>query len=292
MDFKKMPSLFSVSIKGVTYHFFEFASEIRSENISRQEPHKHFFIEFHYMYEGVEQIELCKEKQKITLNANELGIVPQGCYHRIENDTAMSRFCFLLSLEFDKNVSISDYEEQKRVHNIIKSLRRLLVVRSKTLTEFMHRYREWCMVEGDFAEEKKGALLLAVLFEVFDNVKNNDETSCAINPWDEHSAALWQKWTMEKHFTSEFASNVGISGLAQNLYLSERHTRTLVKECFGKDYKDIIIEQRMELAKLLIGDSELTLEEIAAKTGYRSYSGFYLAYLRYWGVAPGTERVQ
>jgi len=88
-----------------------------------------------------------------------------------------------------------------------------------------------------------------------------------------------------------FRDPEGLAGLAAQLYLSERQTRNLVKKYYGQDYKTLIIKQRMEFADMLLEDETRSLEEIAEEVGYRSYSGFYQAYTKYFGISPSEKRV-
>ena len=74
------------------------------------------------------------------------------------------------------------------------------------------------------------------------------------------------------------------------LYLSERQTRNLIQKEFGADYKQLIIQERMKIADILLRKTAQTLEQIAQQVGYQSYSGFYLAYTRYYGISPEAAR--
>ena len=69
------------------------------------------------------------------------------------------------------------------------------------------------------------------------------------------------------------------------MFLSERQTHTLIKRYFGDSYKNIIINQQMELADILLRDTELSLAEISQRLGYNSYSGFYNAFKKYFSVS-------
>ena len=54
----------------------------------------------------------------------------------------------------------------------------------------------------------------------------------------------------------------------------------------GDDFKSLIIKQRIDLANVLMENSELPLEEIAERVGYNSYSSFYTAYVKHMGFSP------
>ncbi len=290
MELSRSPVFFAASLGGVTYQLRTYMKGIKEEKRLYQRHHQHFFIEFHYIYEGEEHIRLPREGRDIVLRAGELGIVPQGVYHGVKNDEPMTRFCFHLGVEYDDSKAEAVCAEQYRVHRLMKSIRRFLTIRDKAIGRMMGVFRAWEDPSGGAISSRRGALLLAVLFEIFRQLEESEQLLPLAEPQEKDSVALRQKWLMEEYFVDHFADGEGLAGLAGRLYLSERRTRTLVKEYFGRDYKEIVVAQRMELAEILLRDSELPLEEIAAEVGYRSYSGFYLAYLRYWGRAPGEAR--
>jgi len=80
-------------------------------------------------------------------------------------------------------------------------------------------------------------------------------------------------------FLSEnFAKQITISDLAATLCISSKQTERLVKQYTGNTFREEIIRLRMEAAEHLITSTNLTLNEIAEKVGYQSYSGFWKAY--------------
>ena len=79
-------------------------------------------------------------------------------------------------------------------------------------------------------------------------------------------------------FSENFAKQVTITKLANILCISSKQTERLVKKYTGNTFREEIVRLRMEAAEHLIFSSTLTLNEIAEKVGYQSYSGFWKAY--------------
>jgi two-component system response regulator YesN len=131
----------------------------------------------------------------------------------------------------------------------------------------------------------EGVILLDAVLEVFRSLYNTKKTT--------HKRQLnkqQQKWLIEEYISNFFHFSDGLSGLASQLYLSERQTRRIVKQFFGEEYKTLIIKQRMETAQILLKTSNLSLDQIAEKVGYKSYSGFHMAFVKAFGVTPGDYR--
>ena len=101
-----------------------------------------------------------------------------------------------------------------------------------------------------------------------------------------------RKWIIENFIARNRNTSYTIDELANELYLSNRQTRTVVKKIMGDDFKNLMIKQRIDLANVLMENSDLTLEEIAAQVGYNSYSRFYTAYVKHMGYSPNKYKNQ
>ena len=137
------------------------------------------------------------------------------------------------------------------------------------------------------AQTREGVILLDVVLDVLRRLSAGKSVPLAQNQTKQR-----QKWLIEEHIFTRYHAPEGLEGLAQKLYLSPRQTRKLVKSFYGEDYKTLIIRQRMEMAQMFLESQKLSLEEVAELVGYRSYSGFHLAFVRQFGVTPGQYREQ
>jgi two-component system response regulator YesN len=134
-------------------------------------------------------------------------------------------------------------------------------------------------------EVRQGMLMMSIVLQLCSSVIGTMQPTT-----QENSHALRQKWVIEEYIERHFADSMGLEGLADALFLSQRQTRTLVQRFLGEDYKSIIIRRRMELAAFYLEEGIKSLEEIAALVGYNSYSGFQLCFKRYFGMSPSEKR--
>ncbi len=74
-----------------------------------------------------------------------------------------------------------------------------------------------------------------------------------------------------------------IEGLADTLGVSPRHARRLVLMHTGKSFKQIRLELRMSIAKVLLENGKEKPNDIAKYVGYGSYKGFRKAYKNFYG---------
>lgn len=80
-----------------------------------------------------------------------------------------------------------------------------------------------------------------------------------------------------------------LSELAEKLQLSVRHTGRLVKQIYNIGFSELFTLTRMNLAKSMILETDLSFDIISEHIGY-SYKGFLLAFKRITGKTPTEFR--
>ena len=81
-----------------------------------------------------------------------------------------------------------------------------------------------------------------------------------------------------------------IQKLALECNLSESHLQHLFKECTGLGLGRLLGEQRMQRAANLLGQTNLSIKEIAWTVGYEHTSSFTRAFERHFREAPRCFR--
>ena len=81
-----------------------------------------------------------------------------------------------------------------------------------------------------------------------------------------------------------------IQELAQECNLSESHLQHLFKESTGLGLGRILADQRMQRAAKLLGETNLSIKEIAWTVGYEHTSSFTRAFERHFREAPRCFR--
>lgn len=257
--------------------------------------HKHFIIEFQHVYEGsvfVRNNDIQGGIKK--LSAGESCFIPPNVYHSVETSPDTVRYCFTLGVEYNKACVTTGFSSFFHYNYVINNITNVKFYNEKIIQTYMNQYRE--IISSDiYATSAQQNLLLAltVLYMLDcsyrDNMTNSysykSETNVADSNYD-------RQWIIENFISSRYCDDIKISDLSKLLYLSDRQTRTVVKKIMGNDYKKLIIKQRMEVANILIKETNLTLEEISQKVGYTSYSSFYAAYVKYSGFPPNIARLK
>ncbi len=276
-----MQFLFSTTVDEITMHVRLSQNYIQRLPLLNEMPHKHFFIEFHYVYKGFEKIYFPKQNKEIILSEGQIALIPRSVYHKAETSATdtVERLCFDFIIDAPKECS-------NEIYKIYKEISEFNVVSNKNVVSLLERCKNIIHDDNTTIEQTlEGVILLNAVLEVFKALFNYKEI---VHKRQQNKQQ--QKWLIEEYITNFYHFPDGISGLASQLFLSERQTRRIVKQFFGEEYKTLIIRQRMETAQILLTSSGLTLDEIATKIGYKSYSGFHMAFTNHFGITPGEYR--
>ena len=273
-EMNEMQFVFSASIGTEKFDIRSYTSGLFSEESMDARPYKHFFTEFHYVFQGSEVITFPHHDKKLELSAGQICIIRREIYHGVVTSPGIKRFCFNITGDLFPEVAVAK------------------VIDSAFIRQIMNHY-----LKVEPTGDRLGVMLLDVIFELLDIVKRTgrekqqkDLRKSKENRDKEKRVRQEPSWIIEEYLLQHFRDPEGLAGLAAQLYLSERQTRNLVKKYYGQEYKTLIIKQRMEFADMLLSDTTRSLEEIAEEVGYRSYSGFYQAYTKYFGISPSDRR--
>ncbi len=75
--------------------------------------------------------------------------------------------------------------------------------------------------------------------------------------------------------------------LAKHLNLSVRQMNRIVTGFYGITFYQLLTRIRLEYAKKLLLTSSMTVKEVAARVGYDSSTGFFVAFKKKFGITPG-----
>ena len=271
---------FSASLGNTTCHIRSFKNHTVPKELVNDRPHKHYFIEFHGVFAGSEIVILPTENREIRLTPGQILLLPSGVYHGVvTRDEVVERLCFNFHAECEKGAT-------SQILEFFQNIREVVVFENHTAMEMLERCRRLRQEQNSsLTEVHQGMLLLSIVLELFGSLPSQH-----ITPRIQSSKAQQQKWLIEEYIERHFADNGGLGDLARNLYLSERQTRSLVRQFLGDDFKKIILRRRMELAEIYLHDPQKPMEEISRQVGYTSYSGFNLAFKRHFGITPREYR--
>jgi AraC-like DNA-binding protein len=92
------------------------------------------------------------------------------------------------------------------------------------------------------------------------------------------------------YIRQNFFTNITISSLAKHLHVSNSRAMHIIKELTGKTFKQTVFEFRIKLARHLLENSNLSIQEISDACGFTTSCQFFRVFKNDIGVAPYKYR--
>ena len=137
------------------------------------------------------------------------------------------------------------------------------------------------MMVSDYANRKDDtqpimkALLQALILQIARRYR-------ILNPKDPENTLINQII----QYIGDHSDTVTLAELSKQFTYHPNYISLLLPRETGKRFSEILLEKRMERAELLLRNTTLSIEEIAAMLGYSNHSNFYKAFKEYYHASP------
>jgi AraC family transcriptional regulator len=102
--------------------------------------------------------------------------------------------------------------------------------------------------------------------------------------------AAWQQQTVARHIEERLAEHVSLATLAAAVRLSPYHFARAFKQSFGRPPHRFHIHRRIERAKALLSNPEMSVTEVGFAVGFDSASSFTKSFSKAAGLTPSDYR--
>ena len=102
--------------------------------------------------------------------------------------------------------------------------------------------------------------------------------------------APWQKRRASELLRENMHGHIRLSDIARECELSVSHFARSFKTSFGISTHQWLIRHRMDCAKHLMGQTSMSLIEIAIQSGFNDQAAFTRTFCQLVGVSPGRWR--
>lgn len=92
------------------------------------------------------------------------------------------------------------------------------------------------------------------------------------------------------YIEENYNKNITLKAMAEELSASNWHMCKIIKAATNKTFVELVSDKRMEEAKRLLTETDLTSSEICQKIGINEVTYFSNLFKRYTGTTPGTYR--
>lgn len=102
------------------------------------------------------------------------------------------------------------------------------------------------------------------------------------------NAVMTEKTLPEEivQYITDHMEKVSLADISKAFSYHPTYISSLLHKETGKTFSQILLEKRMERAVILLRNTTLSIEEIAALIGYSDHSNFYKAFKDFYGMTP------
>ena len=95
-----------------------------------------------------------------------------------------------------------------------------------------------------------------------------------------------------EYIDRHLSTDLSLKEIAQQTNISQSHFSRLFKQSVGLSPWQYVIQRRVEIAKQLLKNEDLTIDRVSDRLGFLSHSQFTIFFRKYTGVSPKKYRQQ
>lgn len=149
----------------------------------------------------------------------------------------------------------------------------------KNIVDYLDNHLEYEIVTFEF---------LFKMLSYFD--KNN--SLATINKVNNDYAHQKHISKVQEYIQQNYAKEIRVSELATQLGLSRSHLFRIFKNYTGKSIEEYIVSVRINTARSLLVDTDLSCSSVAMTVGYAHYTTFFKMFKTYTGLTPQQYRAK
>jgi AraC-like DNA-binding protein len=268
-----------------------FQTETRPELFAFNHRHNHSSFEVQLIFQGSGVMKV--EGESIRFDGKSAFLIFPGVYHVLEFAPGIEIKRRSFSFSYD-NTRIKQFSSTMQEMNKIQALLTDETKKYYHIVDFpdsIERYLE--DANNEFMEHRLfyhanlQSIFSCILIKLFRMFEGDEEEKYSINE-DEYDAM--RIYTIEKFFDERHSEDVRMEDLANLLGISVRHLNRVIKRFFGVSFREKLAKTRIEVAKDLLKNTEMSIFDISWKVGYGSTVSFSSAFKKYTGSTPGMFR--
>jgi len=136
--------------------------------------------------------------------------------------------------------------------------------------------------------ERLRAELTGLVFSLYDLLASETDDNDELHT--EPKVGVQYRYEIDRLLSQNYARKIDLEFLSDKLCLSPKRVAVLIKLLYGKSVRRVRTEMKIQVAKQLLKESDLTVGEIASRVGYDSVRGFLTAFMQETGKTPTQYR--
>lgn len=240
--------------------------------------HKHNYYELHIILDG--ECVLQTEDAIYPVKAGQFALVAPGVYHMVSSEAAHNgRYC----TSFELMRRSEDTAEKLHQHTRNNPI---WVGDASSMLDMVRRLQAESDQNQAFSNEIRHVLNKILVLDMLRAMETNTASPQPMkNDSDEARSLL-----IDIFLNSNSHLSAGEEVLAKHLGLSRRQLGRVLQRLYGKSYREMVLDIRLQVACDLLRHSNLSVREISEQVGYSTPSNFTTFFKSMKGITPGQYR--
>lgn len=268
-------------------------SFIKHNRFAPVHSHKHKFIEMSYVYSG--EINEVVNGNPISLKKGDLIILDTNVIHSVDmtgpNDIMLN---FLINKEYFNNSFFNQLDSENAMadfllHALYESHKynTYLIFNTKEY-EFIHNII--CKLAQELITPNLNSTAITdsciiILFSELLRLYNAQEKTKDNNLPKQAKISI----DIANYISSNYET-ITLTSAAEHFHFTPNYFSNLVKKYTGKNFKDLILDEKLKKSSYLLRNTTLTIEEVMEKAGISNLQFFYKKFKEHYGVTPHKYR--
>lgn len=254
--------------------------------------HSHDFFKVLYVYHG--SLELDFGFQKIMLEGGDICILAPGVSHRVSTLKADD---VVFSLLVKQTTFETSFFSLLNEDDIMSSFfRNTIYQETYTSIPVYHTAAvpmvSQCVTEMYFEDRQESTYNNRILNAYFELMiayllKHCEQDFILV---DNSEARIETNASKVLKYIRDCYDVATLAGAAKKFNYSSAYLSKMIKKMTGKNFVDLVKEQKLRHARAMLKDTEMTLETIAETVGYADASHFSRVFKSEYGVSPNVYR--
>ena len=248
-------------------------------------PHKHEALEICIPIEN--DYKYVVGSKSYTLSTGDIFFVPPGILHEIECENEGCRFIYLFEVDFLSGLCDFSY-----LREFFKEVR--LVNASTYPNQYAQIYSAFMGINDQYFMYENMVLEMPIysrLLTIFSLLVSASPQFSPIPLEDSKTRDKYAKFkSLINHINSHYMDEISLEWAADYVGFSKFHFARLFKEYTDVTFYDFLMHRRMQAAKLLLSDTDMTITEIAFQTGFNNLTSFTRSFKKSIGQTPSEYR--
>ncbi|WP_458786700.1 AraC family transcriptional regulator [Vallitalea sediminicola] len=246
--------------------------------------HNHDEIEIMYVIKG--KCTIMTEKQKYLLKKGDFILIDANIPHALIVDEEET--CRMLNIEFIFKKSMSNYLAFGELVAQVKSVNTMLKMKKShiQLKDTGEVYNDLHKVINELNQNSENLMIQIQLMQLMIDISRQ-----LVQFTDENisNKNIYVKKAIE-YLYHHYDCDVKVSDIAGSINIHEGYLYRIFKQSTGKTLMNYLMEIRLDKAKIMLENTDISITDIAEYIGINSRQYFTYLYKQYYRVTPSNYR--